>query len=106
MTRRTSFASSLLCVLNLFVPSLLFAVPNSAVFNGATTTVDLGSISINAPAGVAVDASGDTYLTDTTNSRIVKVGPDGTASVFAITGLSPGLASPRGISTDAAGNLY
>lgn len=106
MTRRTLLASLLLCVMSLSASPLLSAVNNRAVFDGAATVLNLGATSLNAPAGITVDSSGDVYISDTFNNRIVKVSPDGTASALAISGLGTALNSPQGLTTDAAGNLY
>ena len=106
MTRRTLPGYLLLCVMSLCASPPLLATINTAVFNGAATPLNLSGTSLNAPAGVAVDSSGDAYISDTGNNRIVKVAPDGTAAALTISGLSTALSSPLGISTDAAGNLY
>jgi DNA-binding transcriptional LysR family regulator/sugar lactone lactonase YvrE len=67
------------------------------------------------PAAVAVDAGGTLYIADSGNNRIRKVSPDGIISTYAGGGPSLGdggpasrayLISPRGLATDAAGNLY
>ncbi len=69
------------------------------------------------PKGVAVDTAGDVYISDTFNSRIRVVTPNGT--ITTVVGTSPagysgdgGLATaaqlnfPAGLSFDSAGNLY
>jgi DNA-binding beta-propeller fold protein YncE len=67
------------------------------------------------PNGIAVDDTGACYVADTTNYRIRKVSPGGTASTVAGDGMSgyadalgveARFSSPRGIALDAAGNLY
>lgn len=67
------------------------------------------------PNGIVVDAAGHCYVTDTTNYRIRKISPGGTASTFAGDGVAgyadaPGtearFSSPRGLAIDAHGNLY
>jgi sugar lactone lactonase YvrE len=71
------------------------------------------------PTDVAVDAAGNLYITDSTNSRIRKVTADGVISTVAGRGINVpthlgdgGLATsallfyPRSIAVDAAGNLY
>lgn len=79
---------------------------------------------LNYPFGVAVDAAGNLFITDTDNARIRKVSPDGTITTVAgngndyhmdyyrVTGLpsQPALRAtlfePTGISLDPAGNVY
>lgn len=71
---------------------------------------------IDSPNGVAVDAAGNIYIADTHNQRMRKVS-DGTIATIAGNGTkayggdggaSTGalLARPRGLSVDAAGNIY
>jgi uncharacterized protein (TIGR03437 family) len=80
-----------------------------------------GGLAIHAqldhPKGVAVDAAGNVYISDTYNSRIRVVAPNGTISTVVGTGTlgysgDGGLATaaqlnfPAGLSFDTAGNLY
>lgn len=69
------------------------------------------------PSGVAVDISGNIYVTDTNNRRIRKITPSGVISTFAGSGVDgpsldnipavqASLISPIGITTDLAGNVY
>jgi sugar lactone lactonase YvrE len=70
----------------------------------------------NAPQGIAVDASGNVYVSDTNNCTIRKVTAAGVTSTIAGavgqsggadgTGGSARFAYPIGIATDAAGNVY
>lgn len=73
--------------------------------------------SLNFPSGVAADADGNVYISDTINSRIRKVDHFGVITTFAGVGVPSffgdggpatraGLALPDGLAFDAAGNLY
>ena len=72
---------------------------------------------LNAPAGVALDRSGNLYIADRDNRRIRKVDTAGVISTVAGTGTSgfsgdggaataARLSSPSGVVVDWAGNLY
>ena len=73
--------------------------------------------SMNAPAGIAVDAGGNLYIADWNNQRIRKVNASGIITTYAGTGTAGfsgdgGLATnaelnnPAAVVLDAAGNLY
>jgi RHS repeat-associated protein len=70
-----------------------------------------------APEGIALDADGTLYITDTSNSRIRRVGKDGIITTVAGTGVrgyygdgylatKAALSVPKGIALDADGTLY
>jgi hypothetical protein len=72
---------------------------------------------LNDPFHVAVDSTGNVYISDYVNQRIRKVTPEGIITTIAGTGQSgfsgdggPGVAarldSPAGIAVDAGGNVY
>jgi sugar lactone lactonase YvrE len=76
-----------------------------------------GSIArFNAPAGVAIDASGNVFVADAQNFTVRKITPAGVVSTFAgsagVQGHSDGTGSaasfwdPEDLTIDAAGNLY
>jgi len=79
---------------------------------GSATSAQLSN-----PLGVAIDSSGNLYITDTGNHRVRKVSPSGIITTIAGTGVSgysgdggeatsAQLYVPRGIAIDSSGNLY
>ena len=72
---------------------------------------------INHPKGVAVDAAGNVYISDTFNQRIRVVSPSGIINTVVGTGvlgysgdgaaaISAQLNFPAGLTIDSAGNIY
>ncbi|HMV82293.1 MAG TPA: BACON domain-containing carbohydrate-binding protein [Blastocatellia bacterium] len=72
---------------------------------------------MNEPQGLAIDAAGNVYISDTGNNRIRRVSPSGIITTVAGTGVDSfsgdggpatqaQLSSPFQITLDAAGNLY
>jgi sugar lactone lactonase YvrE len=59
---------------------------------------------LSAPRGVAVDADGNVYISDSGNNRIRRVAPDGTISTFAGSG-NAGFSGDRGKATEASLDL-
>src|SRR5258708_38942910 len=57
---------------------------------------------MNSPVGLAFDASGNLYVSNSGDYSIRKVTPGGVGSTF----VSSGLNSPDGLAFDIAGNLY
>lgn len=77
-----------------------------AAGGGSASVVNTGAFTLNEAAGVVLDGAGNLYIADYGNSRIVQVKSTGAASVFPITGLSPGLSLPTALAVDGPGNLY
>ncbi len=81
----------------------------SLLFQGYVQTLNtVGSITLSSPSGIVVDSAGDIFIADTVSGsgRIVEVNAQGTASVLAVSGLSPALGSLSAIAIDRSGNLY
>ncbi len=85
---------------------------------GAAGSADgVGSQALfDGPYGIAADASGNLYVTDSINNTIRRIAPDGTVSTIAgspgVSGSADGTGSaarffrPRGITVDSSGNLF
>ncbi len=71
-------------------------------------TPGINDTQFNNPTGIAVDASGNVYVTDTDNNRVQKFNSNGT---FIAKWGTPGINdtqfnNPTGIAVDASGNVY
>ncbi len=91
-------------VLALLLPGVSPATGLS--FQGVVSTLSTGSVTLGLPADITVDTTGNIYIADSSNNRIVRVTPQGVASVIAITGLGTALSGPAGVAVDGSGNLY
>jgi len=83
----------------------------------ATDATEAANISLSMPRGVAFDASGDLFIADTDNNRILEVDVNGLVSTVAGSGAqgfggdgaaasSAMLDSPNGVAVDSNGNIY
>jgi len=73
-----------------------------AIISGASTE-------LNEPSGVAVDASGNIYVTDISSTKVLIYTPGSNGDVLpkaVIDGSNTGLTTPRGIAVDRKGKIY
>lgn len=104
---RSRRAAPALVFLLLLATARMTHASASMLFQGVVQTLNTSNVSaLSSPSGIVVDSSGNVYIADTGNSRIVEVSAQGAASALNISGLSPALSSPNGIAIDGAGNLY
>jgi sugar lactone lactonase YvrE len=99
-----SFCAMAVCLALLFVLPMYCSVPTR--FNGVAAALPTGSVTISLPSDIAVDTAGNVFIADTGNNQIVKVNPQGSASVLTISGLGTALSFPTGITVDGSGTLY
>ncbi len=105
---------------------IISTVAGSGCFSSGTPTCPLGDggpatrASLNGPHGLAVDTSGNLYITDSSNNRVRKVTPAGTITTVAGNGqkgfsgdggpatrASLSINDPGGsVAVDTVGNLY
>jgi sugar lactone lactonase YvrE len=76
--------------------------PQVAFGPGVQSTITSG---LNAPGAMAVDASGNVYIADTNNNRVLKEPWTGSSYGTQST-VGTGLNSPAGVAVDGAGNVY
>jgi streptogramin lyase len=88
---------ALLLVIALIVPQAL----HSQILSLADVQTSLGS-GLNAPYGVAVDATGNLFIADTGNNRVIEISTKGATSTVPASGLS----LPSGVAVDADDNVY
>lgn len=69
----------------------------------SSNTTTPAAVGINNPYGVALDSSGNIYVSDVENNMIYKTDEDGTTPLVTANG---GLSSPKGIALDSSNNIY
>jgi streptogramin lyase len=71
--------------------------------------------SFHSPFGIAIDGSGNLYITDAGNNQVRKISPAGVVTTFAgsgtrgannATGAAASFNTPSGVAVDASGNVY
>src|SRR5258708_6558242 len=89
----------------MFLLAATGAQAQTAHFGGVVSTLGSG---FSYPTGVAVDASGDVFVADTSNSAVkemVAVGGSIPASRTILT-LGSGFSNPTGVAVDASGDVF
>jgi sugar lactone lactonase YvrE len=74
-------------------------------FDGYQSTQTVVASGLSSPWQVAVDASGNVYIADSGNNRILKETPSSTGYTQSIV-TSTTLSGPEGVAVDASGNVY
>jgi hypothetical protein len=85
--------------------SVIKAVPNGGQYTQTTLLSSLspGNSAISTQ-GIAVDSSGNVYVTDTGNQRVIKFSPANNS--YTQSTVASGFAFPWGVAVDFAGNVY
>ena len=96
--------AALIIVLGVFFCST--AAAQTAHFRGAQSTVPTSGL--NFPNGVAVDGSGNVYIADTDNNRVLKetLSAGGYTQSTVADAASGGLYVPYAVAVDGSGNVY
>ncbi len=107
-TKTTLTVLALLASL-LLPPVTTQAAPAPSTVPGFVTTWgSYASARYGSPNGITVDATGDTYIVDTDNSRVLKLNSEGSlVTQWGSEGSGNGQFSyPQGIAIDSVGNVY
>jgi hypothetical protein len=86
-------------------PQVAFPPGALTIVVDTNLTIVNGVSDFDKPWGVAVDGSGNVYVTGNDNSRLLKETPSGGSYTETVL-LSSGLDHPAGLAIDGAGNLY
>jgi sugar lactone lactonase YvrE len=83
------------------------ACAQSVSFAGFQTslTIMYKGKALNFPYGVAVDGTGDVFIADSDNNRVVEI-PAGCATSSCLVLVGVGLNSPHGVAADGAGDVF
>jgi sugar lactone lactonase YvrE len=105
------------CVLQIDLSGMLTRVAGTSDSGYAGDGATASAAQLNAPGGLAVDSTGDLFISDTGNHRVRVVTPDGNISTVAGTGVADysgdggpaftaALNGPQGLATDRYGDIY
>ncbi len=107
-----ALSSSTKCAANRIRPAWLIAIglalcstafAQTAHFAGTESLLPLTGAA-PAPAGIAVDASGNVFISDYANKQVLKETPG--AAGYTATTIATGFGGPAGIAVDTADNVY
>jgi sugar lactone lactonase YvrE len=89
------------------VSNQINTLQSNFITNGSTVqAVAIGGTGIGSPNGVAVDAAGNVYISDSSDGAVwVAPSPSGFGATPYILNL-PGLITPSGLAVDQSGNVY
>jgi sugar lactone lactonase YvrE len=88
-----------------FVWAPIGACLASLVLAGSAAAVTVVDTSVNAPLAAAGDSSGDVFIADYSNSKVLKDTPNGSGG-YTQTVVDSGLGNPDGIAVDHSGDVF
>ena len=86
--------------------NLVYQMAQSSATGFATPAPIPTASTLNNPTAVAVDASGNVYVADTGNNRVIIEPPGGSTAASQETTIGAGLTAPAGVAVDLNGNVY
>jgi DNA-binding beta-propeller fold protein YncE len=89
---------------NVIATAFVFGTGQGPQINFLPGTQSMIGTGLNAPVGVAVDGSGNVYIADSSNARVLKEALSG--GVYTQSTIGTGLVQPFGVAVDGSGNVY
>ena len=88
------------------IPVVNGALSTAAQTTMVSSTTALAGMTLNKPAGIAVDGLGNLYIADSSNKRVVFVPYANGLDLTQAAALGTGLSSPSAIALDASGDVF